>query len=157
MQTNPGVTSRLLSTRNRNLGAVLAFVILLGTDKPTLAATTIEELLQQDEASRQNDVPRPDLNVLTEAEWEYYFTVGRQQTELDSQWVERESEKLTHVLDMWVAAIAGGLGMTVSAIGAWPSVRRAVRNLADPVAMEDFGFTIATYSGYEDGSPSQRV
>jgi hypothetical protein len=120
MQANPGVTSRLLSTRNRNLGAVLAFVILLGTDKPTLAATTIEELLQQDEAGRQNDVPRPDLNMLTEAEWEYYFTVGRQQTELDSQWVERESEKLTHVLDTWVAAIAVGLGMTSAQSGLGP-------------------------------------
>jgi hypothetical protein len=89
--------------------------------------------------------------MLTEDEWEYYFHVGRQQTELDSQWVERESEKPTHVRNLWVAAIAVGLGMTVSTIEAWPSVRRAVRNLVDPVAMEDFGFTIATYAGYEDG------
>jgi hypothetical protein len=157
MQANPGVTSRLLPTRNRKLVAVLAFVLLLATAKSTLAVVTIEEFLQQDEAGRQNGVPRPDLNMLTEAEWEYYFTVGSKQTEPDSQSVERESEAPTHVLHVWVAAIAVGLGMTVGAIKAWPSVRRALGSLIVPVEMEDFGFTIATYAGYEDGQLSQRV
>ena len=45
------------------VGVMLAAVTLAP------ATDTIEELLQQDEASGQNDVLRPDLNALTEAQW----------------------------------------------------------------------------------------
>jgi hypothetical protein len=80
------------------------------------AADTIEELLQQDEASGQNDVLRPDLNALTEAKWEYYFKVGQQSdTQLESPLVVRESEKPARLmvpvqmedLNVTIAAYAG--------------------------------------------------
>ena len=83
------------TTEKRNLSALLVLVALLAAGAPALAANSIEEWLQLDEASGPNDELRPDLDALTEAQWEYYFKVGRKQTDtaLDSQLIERESEK----------------------------------------------------------------
>ena len=117
------------------------------------AADTIEELLQQDEASGQNDVLRPDLNALTEAQWEYYFKVGQQSDTRWSPLVERESEKPTRAFYIWVVVIAAGFGMAIGAIVAWPSVRRIMRTLTVPVQMEDLNVTIAAYAGHGDGRP----
>jgi hypothetical protein len=77
---------------------------LLAAGAPALAANSIEEWLQLDEASGPNDELRPDLDALTEAQWEYYFKVGRKQTDtaLDSQLIEPESEKRTSVLYIWI-------------------------------------------------------
>jgi hypothetical protein len=47
------------------LAALLAVVVILTAGNRAPAADTIEELLQQDEASGQNEL-RPDLNALTE-------------------------------------------------------------------------------------------
>jgi hypothetical protein len=114
------------------------------------AADTIEELLQQDEASGQNDVLRPDLNALTEAQWEYYFKVGQQSdTQLESPLVERE--KPTRAFYIGVMAIAAGFGMAIGAIVAWPSVRRLIKTLTVPVQMEDLNVTIPAYAGHGDG------
>ena len=90
---------RLEPTKKCSLAALLAVVVMLAAVTLAPAADTIEELLQQDEASGQNDVLRPDLNALTEAQWEYYFKVGQQSdTHLESPLVERESEKPTRLL-----------------------------------------------------------
>ena len=108
------------------------------------AADTIEELLQQDEASGQNDVLRPDLNALTEAQWEYYFKVGQQSdAQLVSQLLEHENEKPMRVLSIWVAAIAAGFGMAVGAVKAWPTMRRVASTLIVPVQMEDLNTAFA--------------
>jgi hypothetical protein len=72
-------------------------------------------------------------------------------TELDSKLVERESAKPTRVRYIWLAVIAAGFGMAIGAIKAWPSVRRAARTLIVPVQMEGLGFTIAAYTGHQDG------
>lgn len=141
------------SSKKRNLGA-LALVVMLAAGTPAPAADTIEELLQQDEASGQNDMLRPDLNALTEAQWEYYFKVGQQSdTQLVSQLVEHESEKPTRAFYIWVMAIAVGFGMAIGAIVAWPSVRRTMRTLMVPVQMEDLNVTIGAYAGHGDGRP----
>jgi hypothetical protein len=142
--------------RQRRLAwpAPLAVVLILAAVTLAPAADTIEELLQQDEASGQNDMLRPDLNALTEAQWEYYFKVGQQSdTQLVSQLVEHESEKPTRAFHIWVMAIAVGFGMAIGAIVAWPSVRRTMRTLMVPVQMEDLNVTIGAYAGYGDGRP----
>lgn len=103
-----------------------------------------------DEASGPNDELRPDLDALTEAQWEYYFKVGRKQTDtaLDSQLIERESEKRTSVLYIWIATIAGGFGMAIGTIKAWPFVRHVLKTLTAPVQMENPSFTISGYAWY---------
>jgi hypothetical protein len=136
------------------LAAPLAIVLILAALTLAPAADTIEELLQQDEASGQNDMLRPDLNALTEAQWESYFKVGQQSdTQLVSQLVEHESEKPTRAFYIWVMAIAVGFGMAIGAIVAWSSVRRTMRTLMVPVQMEDLNVTIGAYAGYGDGRP----
>jgi hypothetical protein len=142
-------------TKKCSLAALLALVVMLLAGTHALAADTIEELLQQDEVSGQNDVLRPDLKALTEVQWEYYFVVGHKltDTELDSQLVAHEGEKPTRVRYIWLAVIAAGFGMTIGAIKAWPSVRRSARTLIVPVQMEGLGFTIATYTGQDDRQP----
>jgi hypothetical protein len=133
-----------MQATRKDLVALLAFVVMLAAVTLAPAADTIEELLQQDEASGQNDVLRPDLNALTEAQWEYYFKFGQQSdTQLESPLVERESEKPTRGFYIWVVAIAAGFGMAIGAIVAWPSVRRIMRTLMIPVQMEDLNVTIA--------------
>jgi hypothetical protein len=125
---------------------------MLGAVTLAPAADTIEELLRQDEASGQNDLLRPDLNALTETQWEYYFKVGQQSdTQLVSQLVEHESEKPTRAFYIWVMAIAAGFGMAIGAIVAWPSVRRLIKTLTVPVQMEDLNVTIPAYAGHGDG------
>ena len=127
---------------------------MLGAVTLAPAADTIEELLRQDEASGQNDLLRPDLNALTEAQWEYYFKVGQQSdTQLVSQLVEHESEKPARVLYIWVAVLTAGFGMAIGAIVAWPPARRIMRTLTVPVQMEDLNVTIAAYTGHGDGRP----
>jgi hypothetical protein len=146
---------RLEPTKKCGLAALVAVGVMLAA-AVTLApaADTIEELLQQDEASGQNDVLRPDLNALTEAQWEYYFKVGQQSdTQLESPLVERESEKPTRAFYIWVVVIAVGFGMAIGAIVAWPSLRRIMRTLTVPVQMEDLNVTIAAYAGHENGRP----
>jgi hypothetical protein len=145
---------RLGRTKKCNLAALLAVVVILTAGNRAPAADTIEELLQQDEASGQNEL-RPDLNAFTEAEWEYYFKVVKHSdTQLDSQLVERESETPRRVIYIWApAAIAAGFGMAICAIMAWPSMRRVARTLMVPVQMEDLNFTIAAYAGHGDGRP----
>ena len=139
-----------MQATRKDLVALLAFVVMLAAVTLAPAADTIEELLQQDEASGQKDVLRPDLNALTEAQWEYYFKVGQQSdTQLESPLVERESEKPTRAFHIWVMAIAVGFGMAIGAIVAWPSVRRIMRTLMVPVQMEDLNVTIAAYAGPE--------
>jgi hypothetical protein len=141
-------------TRKSSLAALLAIVLISPALTLAQAADTIEELLQQDEASGQNDLLRPDLNALTEAQWEYYFKVGQQSdTQLVSQLVEHESEKPTRAFYIWVVAIAAGFGMAIGAIVAWPSMRRIMRTLTVPVQMEDLNVTIAAYAGHGDGRP----
>jgi hypothetical protein len=54
---------RLEPTKKCSLAALVAFVVKLAAVTLAPAADTIEELLQQDEASGQNDVLRPDLNA----------------------------------------------------------------------------------------------
>jgi hypothetical protein len=143
---------RLVPTKASSLAALLAVVLISAAVTLARAADTIEELLQQDEPSGQNDVLRPDLNALTEAQWEYYFKVGRQSdTQLASQLVERESEKPTRAFYIWVVVIAAGFGIAIGAIVAWPSVRRLMKTLTVPVQMEDLNVTIAAYAGHGDG------
>jgi hypothetical protein len=145
---------RLGPTKTSSLAAPLAVVLILAAVTLAPAADTIEELLQQDEASGQNDMLRPDLNALTEAQWEYYFKVGQQSdTQLVSQLVEHESEKPTRAFYIWVMAIAVGFGMAIGAIVALPSVRRTMRTVMVPVQMEDLNVTIGAYAGYGDGRP----
>ena len=136
------------TTEKRNLSALLVLVALLAAGAPALAANSIEEWLQLDEASGPNDELRPDLDALTEAQWEYYFKVGRKQTDtaLDSQLIERESEKRTSVLYIWIATIAAGFGMAIGTIKAWPFVRHVLKNLTAPVQMENPSFTISGYA-----------
>ena len=128
--------------------------MILAAGTPAPAAETIEELLQQDEASGQNDVLRPDLSALTEAQWEYYFKVGQQSdAQLVSQLLEHENEKPMRVLSIWVAAIAAGFGMAVGAVKAWPTMRRVASTLIVPVQMEDLNTAFAAYAGYDDERP----
>jgi len=143
---------RLEPTKKCSLAALVAVGVMLAAATLAPAADTIEELLQQDEASGQNGVLRSDLNALTKAQWEYYFKVGQQSDTL-SPLVERASKKPTRAFYIWVVVIAAGFGMAIGAIVAWPSVRRIMRTPMVPVQMEDLNVTIGAYAGYGDGRP----
>ena len=103
-----------------HFAALLPLVVLLAAGVPALAADSIEELLHQHEADDDNDALRPDLNALTEEQWQYYFKVERKQPdiELGSQLIVRESEERPRLLYIWVAAIAAGFAMAIGAIQA---------------------------------------
>jgi len=112
-----------------HFAALLPLVVLLAAGVPALAADSIEELLHQDEADGDNDALRPDLNALTEEQWQYYFKVERKQPDIELQLIVRESEERPRVLYIWVAAIAAGFGMAIGAIQAshYLSCRRLCR------------------------------
>ena len=101
-----------------HFAALLPLVVLLAAGVPALAADSIEELLHQDEADGDNDALRPDLNALTEEQWQYYFKVERKQPDIELQLIVRESEERPRVLYIWVAAIAAGFAMAIGAIQA---------------------------------------
>ena len=111
---------RSAPTEKRHFVALLPLVVLLAAGVPALAADSIEELLHQDEAESHNDALRRDLNALTEEQWQYYFTVEREQPdiELGGQLIVRKSEERPHVLHIWVAAIVAGFAMAIGAIQA---------------------------------------
>ena len=159
MQATSSDFSRSRPTKKRYLAAPLIFVVLSGAGAHSLAANSIEELLHQDQVESQNDGLRPDLNALTEAQWDYYFTVGRVQTRgmLENQAIENQSDHRSNVLYIWLAAIAAGLGMAAGATKAWPAVRREVGNWVVPVRMENPGITLPSYGWYEDGKSWPRV
>jgi hypothetical protein len=124
--------SRSALTEKCHFAALLPLVVLLAAGVPALAADSIEELLQQDEADSHNDALRRDLNALTEEQWQYYFKVERRKQpdiELGGQLIVRESEERPRVLYIWVAAIAVGFGMAIGAIQAshYLSCRRLCR------------------------------
>ena len=112
-----------------HFAALLPLVVLLAAGVPALAADSIEELLHQHEADGDNDALRPDLNALTEEQWQYYFKVERKQPDIELQLIVRESEERPRVLYIWVAAIAAGFGMAIGAIQAshYLSCRRLCR------------------------------
>jgi len=128
--------SRSAPTEKCHFAALLPLVVLLAAGVPALAADSIEELLQQDEADSHNDALRRDLNALTEEQWQYYFKVERKQPdkELGGQHIVRESEERPRVLYIWVAAIAAGFGMAIGAIQAshYLSCRRLCRTIVAP-------------------------
>ena len=123
--------ARSAPTKKCHFATLLPLVVLLAAGVPALAADSIEELLQQDEADSHNDTLRRDLNALTEEQWQYYFKVEHKQPniELGGQLIVRESEKRPRVLYIWVAAIAAGFGMAIGAIQAshYLSCRRLCR------------------------------
>ena len=112
-----------------HFAALLPLVVLLAAGVPALAADSIEELLHQHEADDDNDALRPDLNALTEEQWQYYFKVERKQPDIELQLIVREGEERPRVLYIWVAAIAAGFGMAIGAIQAshYLSCRRLCR------------------------------
>ena len=114
-----------------HFAALLPLVVLLAAGVPALAADSIEELLHQHEADDDNDALRPDLNALTEEQWQYYFKVERKQPDIELQLIVRESEERPRVLYIWVAAIAAGFGMAIGAIQAshYLSCRRLCRTI----------------------------
>ena len=125
--------ARSAPTKKCHFATLLPLVVLLAAGVPALAADSIEELLQQDEADSHNDTLRRDLNALTEEQWQYYFKVEHKQPniELGGQLIVRESEKRPRVLYIWVAAIAAGFGMAIGAIQAshYLSCRRLCRTI----------------------------
>ena len=113
------VDSRSAAMEKCHFAALLPLMVLLAAGVPALAADSIEELLQ-DEVDGHNDTLRRDLNALTEEQCQYYFTVEREQPdiELGGQLIVRKSEERPHVLYIWVAAIAAGFAMAIGAIQA---------------------------------------
>jgi len=113
------VDSRSAPIDKCHFAALLPLMVLLAAGVPALAADSIEEL-PQDEVDGHNDTLRRDLNALTEEQWQYYFTVEREQPdiELGGQLIVRKSEERPHVLYIWVAAIAAGFAMAIGAIQA---------------------------------------
>jgi hypothetical protein len=141
--------SRLALTEKCHLAALVALVVL-AVCAPARAADSIEELLKQDEIG-ENDEVRRDLNALTEEQWEYYFKVGRPQTDIEhggqlterrseSHLIECESEEHIRVVYIWLAVLVAAFGTAIGAFKAWPSVRHAVLTLALPVHMKDPSF-----------------
>ena len=125
--------ARSAPTAKCRFAALLPLVLFLAAAVPALAADSIEELLQQDEADSHNDALRRDLNALTEEQWQYYFEFEHKQPdiELGGQLIVRESEKRPRVLYIWVAAIVAGFGMAIGAIQAshYLSCRRLCRTI----------------------------
>ena len=113
-----------------HFAALLPLVVLLAAGVPALAADSIEEL-HQHEADDDNDALRPDLNALTEEQWQYYFKVERKQPDIELQLIVRESEERPRVLYIWIAAVAAGFGLTIGAIQAshYLSCRRLCRTI----------------------------
>ena len=125
--------SRSASIEKCHFAALLPLIVLLAAGVPALAADSIEELLHQNVDDGHNDALRPDLNALTEEQWQYYFKVERKQPdiELGGQPIVGESEERPRVLYIWVAAIAAGFGMAIGAIQAshYLSFRRLCRTV----------------------------
>ena len=139
-----------------HFAALLPLVVLLAAGVPALAADSIEELLHQDEADGDNDALRPDLNALTEEQWQYYFKVERKQPDIELQLIVRESEERPRVLYIWVAAIAAGFGMAIGAIQAshYLSWRRLSRTT---VATADTSHLLPSASADIQSATTQRL
>ena len=150
--------ARSAPTKKCHFATLLPLVVLLAAGVPALAADSIEELLQQDEADSHNDALRRDLNALTEEQWQYYFKVEHKQPdiELGGQLIVRESEKRPRVLYIWVAAIAAGFGMAIGAIQAshYLSCRRLCRTI---VATADTSHILPSASADIQSATTQRL
>ena len=111
--------ARSVPTEKCRFAALLPLVVLLAASVPALAADSIEELLEQDEADGHNDALRRDLNAFTEEQWQYYFKIEHKQPaiELGRQLIVREKEEYPRILYIWVAAITAGF-MAIGAIQA---------------------------------------
>ena len=71
--------SRRRPAEHSKLAALFALVVLSVT--PASADDLIEQWLKKDEASAQTVEARPDLNALTDEQWNEIFKFGREEAE----------------------------------------------------------------------------
>jgi hypothetical protein len=74
-----GRPSRRRPVEHSNLAALFALVVLWVT--PASADDPIQQWLKKDETSAQTVEARPDLNALTDEQWNEIFKFGREQAE----------------------------------------------------------------------------
>ncbi len=100
------------------LAALFALVVLSVT--PASADDLIEQWLKKDEASAQTVEARPDLNALTDEQWNEIFKFGREQAEP----VEYARETPTRSLTLWLAALVVACGIVIGGVKVRSFMRR---------------------------------
>ena len=93
----------------------------------------VGEATTGDEASAQTVEARPDLNALTDEQWNEIFKFGREQAEP----VEYARETPTRSLPLWLAALVVACGIVIGGVKARSYVRRVLRTLTIPLQMKD--------------------
>jgi hypothetical protein len=127
---HPGRPSRRPAEHSK-LAALFALVVLSVT--PASADDLIEQWLKKDEASAQTVEARPDLNALTDEQWNEIFKFGREQAEP----VEYARETPTRILPLWLAALVVACGIVIGGVKAKSFMRRQLRTLTIPLQMKD--------------------
>ena len=79
---------------------------------PASADDLIEQWLKKEEASAQTVEARPDLNALTDEQWNETFKLGREQAEP----VEYARETPTRSLPLWLAALVVACGIVIGGV-----------------------------------------
>jgi hypothetical protein len=128
---HPGRPSRRRPAEHSKLAALFALVVLSVT--PASADDLIEQWLKKDEASAQTVEARPDLNALTDEQWNEIFKFGREQAEP----VEYARETPVRILPLWLAALVVACGIVIGGVKAKSFVRRQLRTLTIPLQMND--------------------
>ena len=127
---HPGRPSRRPAEHSK-LAALFALVVLSVT--PASADDLIEQWLKKDEASAQTVEARPDLNALTDEQWNEIFKFGREQAEP----VEYARETPTRILPLWLAALVVACGIVIGGVKAKSFMRRQLRTLTIPLQRND--------------------
>ena len=102
--------SRRPRAEHSKLAALFALVVLSVT--PASADDLIEQWLKKDEASAQTVEARPDLNALTDEQWNETFKFGREEAEP----VEYARETPTRILPLWLAALVVACGIVIGGV-----------------------------------------
>ena len=105
-----GRPSRRPRAEHSKLAALFALVVLSVT--PASADDLIEQWLKKEEASAQTVEARPDLNALTDEQWNETFKLGREQAEP----VEYARETPTRSLPLWLAALVVACGIVIGGV-----------------------------------------
>ena len=113
-----GRPSRRPRAEHSKFGALFALVVLSVT--PASADDLIEQWLKKDEASAQTVEARPDLNALTDEQWNEIFKFGREQAEP----VEYARETPTRSLPLWLAALVVACGIVIGGVKVRSFMRR---------------------------------
>jgi hypothetical protein len=104
--------------KHSKLAALFALAVLSVT--PANADDLIEQWLKKDEASARTVEARPDLNALTDEQWNEIFKFAREQAEP----VEYARETPARSLPLWLAALVVACGIVIGGVKVRSFMRR---------------------------------